>query len=43
MGHDDQGSFAAEEVDEQLEEGIDGEGLKTLRKKWCRQQNTHTS
>lgn len=27
VGHNDQGSFAAEVVDEKLEEGIDGESL----------------
>jgi len=28
--HDDQGTFAAKEIDEQLEEGIDGKGLLNL-------------
>jgi hypothetical protein len=28
--HDDQGSFAADEIDEELEEGIDGECLDSL-------------
>lgn len=28
VGHDDEGSFAVEIVDEELEEGVDGKGLQ---------------
>ena len=28
VSHDDKGSFAAEIVDQQLKEGVDGEGLE---------------
>jgi hypothetical protein len=30
VGHDDEGSFPAEVVDQQLEEGVDREGLDEL-------------
>jgi hypothetical protein len=33
MGHDNERSFATNEIDEQLKEGIDGESLQTLGEK----------
>jgi hypothetical protein len=41
-GHeDDEGAFAADEVDEQLQEGVDGEGLGG---QWCQYtQEQHLS